>query len=48
MAKIYSKETSNENQKLKPKAETLNFILNYSKVIDIIKTENFIIQISKN
>ncbi len=48
MAKIYSKATSNNNQKLKPKAETIDFLLNYSKAIDIITTNNFVIKIYKN
>ncbi len=48
MAKIYSRATSNNFQKLKPKAETISFILNYSKAINIIATDKFIIQIHKN
>ena len=34
MAKIYSKKKSNFN-KLNPKIETINFILNYSKAIKV-------------
>ncbi|WP_010179284.1 hypothetical protein [Aquimarina agarilytica] len=48
MAKIYSKETSNDNKKVKPKAETIDFILNYSRSLSILKTDKFMIEINKN
>jgi len=35
MAKIYSKNSKNYN-KLNPKKETLSFILNYSKALNVI------------
>ena len=34
MAKIYSKKNSNYN-KLKPKIETINFLLSYSKAFKV-------------
>lgn len=38
MAKIYSKPTKIEN--LKPKNETISFILNYSKALRVINYKN--------
>ncbi len=48
MAKIYSKNISKDNNKVKPEAETINFILNYSRSLSILKTDNFIIEVNKN
>ncbi len=48
MAKIYSKNISKENQTVKPKAETIDFILNYSRSLSILKTDNFVIEVNKN
>ncbi|WP_193361499.1 hypothetical protein [Aquimarina agarivorans] len=48
MAKIYSTQTSNYNQELKPDKETINFILSYSKAIETITTTQFILKINKN
>ncbi|WP_395043896.1 hypothetical protein [Flavobacterium sp.] len=39
MAKIYSKNAL-ANTKMLPKSETINFILNYSKALKIIKVGN--------
>ncbi len=39
MAKIYSKKTLATNA-LKPKKETISFLLNYSKALSIIKLNN--------
>jgi hypothetical protein len=39
MAKIYSKKTPATNT-LKPKKETISFLLNYSKALSIIKLNN--------
>lgn len=36
MAKIYSKKTLATNQ-MKPKKETISFLLNYSKALSFIK-----------
>lgn len=43
MAKLYTKK-KNETQEMLPKKETVDFILNYSKAVRIVKTtakENF-------
>ena len=39
MAKLYSKKAL-ANTKMLPKKETINFILNYSKAVTIIKVGN--------
>jgi hypothetical protein len=39
MAKLYSKRTL-ATTKMLPKKETVNFILNYSKALNIIKVGN--------
>ena len=39
MAKLYSKKTL-VTTKMKPKKETISFILNYSKALKIIKVGN--------
>ncbi|SHI61243.1 hypothetical protein SAMN05444363_0960 [Flavobacterium terrae] len=39
MAKLYTKK-KNETQKMLPKQETVDFILNYSKALRIVKTTN--------
>ncbi len=36
MAKIYSKELIENVNDLKPKEETVNFLLNYSKALSVI------------
>ena len=36
MAKIYS-NTSQKNNNLKPKDETISYLLNYSKALSVIK-----------
>jgi len=48
MAKIYSKENFKTNETLKPKAETIDFLLNYSKSISILKTDNYLFEVNKN
>lgn len=40
MAKIYSEKKLAAPKKMLPKKETVNFILNYSKALKIVKTEN--------
>ncbi len=39
MAKLYTKEQQATQQML-PKQETVDFLLNYSKALKIVKTEN--------
>lgn len=39
MAKLYSKKKPTQ-QGMKPKKETIDFILNYSRALNVIKTEN--------
>lgn len=39
MAKIYYSHSKNDN-KLNPKGETIRFILDYSKALNIIKYKN--------
>ena len=36
MAKIYSKDFIESTNDLKPKEETVNFLLNYSKALSVI------------
>ena len=48
MAKIYTQQTSKNNDKVMPKAETIDFLLNYSKSISILKSDNYVIEINKN
>ncbi len=40
MAKLYSKQTPKNNINLGPKEETVNFLLNYSKALNIIKSKS--------
>ena len=49
MEKIYSKN-SNEisNLNLNPKQQTINFILNYSKGMHVIKSNRMIFEVHKN
>ncbi len=37
MAKLYSKKIEETQIKLNPKEETVNFLLNYSKALSVIK-----------
>jgi hypothetical protein len=39
MAKIYSKKSIEISNDLNPKEETLNFLLNYSKALSVIKCD---------
>lgn len=39
MAKNYSKTSIETPNELRPKDETINFILNYSKALSVIKSE---------
>ena len=47
MAKIYSKKTLATNQ-MKPKKETISFLLNYSKALKIVKIEDKVFEIIVN
>jgi hypothetical protein len=47
MAKIYSKK-SVANSKMKPKKETISFLLNYSKALSYLKVEGVRIEIIAN
>ena len=47
MEKIYSKN-SNEISNLNPKQQTINFILNYSKGMHVIKSDRMIFEVYKN
>ncbi len=47
MAKLYSKETV-ANTRMLPKKETINFLLNYSKALKIIKLGNFNFELVAN
>ncbi len=40
MAKIYSEKKLAAPKKMLPKKETVQFLLNYSKALKIVKTEN--------
>lgn len=40
MAKLYSKKTLKQNIELKPKEETIKFLLNYSKALSVINCNN--------
>ncbi|PQV50159.1 hypothetical protein CLV33_10215 [Jejuia pallidilutea] len=37
MAKLYSENSIENTKPLKPKDETINFLLNYSKALDVVK-----------
>ncbi|WP_348813488.1 hypothetical protein [Flavobacterium maritimum] len=47
MAKTYSKK-SLVTKKMKPKKEVVSFLLNYSKALKVIKTENNSFEIIAN
>lgn len=47
MAKIYFKKTSVSNT-MKPKKETISFLLNYSKALSIIKVNDKSFEIIAN
>ena len=47
MAKIYSKETL-VTASMKPKKETVSFLLNYSKALSMIKVNNMSFEIIAN
>lgn len=47
MAKIYSKKTLATTTML-PKRETINFILNYSKALNVVKIGNMNFEILAN
>ncbi len=40
MAKLYSENSINKIEKLQPKEETVNFLLNYSKALSVISCNN--------
>lgn len=37
MAKLYSQQQTHQSSKLVPKEETIEFLLNYSKALSVIK-----------
>lgn len=41
MEKIYSKKCIGKSQKLEPSEETINFLLNYSKALKVVKYNSF-------
>lgn len=47
MAKLYSKKAL-ANTKMLPKKQTINFILNYSKALSIVKIGNMNFEILAN
>ena len=47
MAKIYSKKTF-VSTKMKPKKETISFLLNYSKALSILNLNNLSFEIIAN
>jgi len=47
MAKIYSKKTLVTNS-MKPRKETVSFLLNYSKALSIVKANNISFEIIAN
>ncbi len=47
MAKLYTKKTKS-TQKMLPKQETVNFILNYSKALKIVKVGNENVELNAN
>jgi hypothetical protein len=47
MAKLYSKKAL-ANTKMLPKKETINFLLNYSKALNVIKIGNLNFEILAN
>jgi hypothetical protein len=47
MAKLYSKKAL-ANTKMLPKKETINFILNYSKALKIVKVGNMNFELLAN
>ena len=47
MAKLYSKRTL-ATTKMLPKRETINFILNYSKALKVVKASNMNFEIIAN
>ena len=47
MAKIYSKKSLVDN-KMKPKKETISFLLNYSKALSVLKVNDKSFEIIAN
>ena len=47
MPKIYSEDSVQMNN-LKPKKETLDFLLNYSKALKVLKIKNINVEIIQN
>lgn len=47
MPKLYTQGSKKMN-KLQPKKETINFILNYSKALHVMKTKNMLIELHQN
>jgi len=47
MPKLYAQGSKKMNN-FQPKKETINFILNYSKAMHVVKTRNMLIEVHKN
>jgi hypothetical protein len=48
MAKIYSKKSFVAPPKMKPKKEVVSFLLNYSKALKVVKTEQATFELIAN
>ena len=48
MANTYSNDVSKKDLNLKPKKETIDFLLQYSKSLSVIKSENYTFEIINN
>lgn len=47
MGEIYSRPSEKANN-LKPKKETIKFLLDYSKSLKVLKTNKFLIDVNQN
>ena len=47
MGEIYSRPSEKANN-LKPKKETIKFLLDYSKSLKVLKTKKFLIDVNQN
>ena len=48
MANNYTSFQSKNNSKLNPKTETVRFLLDYSRSLCVIETDNYNFEINKN
>lgn len=48
MAKIYTEPSKINPKGLNPKKETVDFLLNYSKSLAVVKSTKFVVEINKN